>query len=52
MISIVYLAPCMDSRIAIIDLGTNTFHLMIVDITDQGYTVAYRARESFCINGI
>lgn len=36
----------MDSRIAIIDLGTNTFHLLIVDLNKSGYRFVYRERES------
>lgn len=36
----------MDNRIAIIDLGTNTFHLLIVDVNNNGYSIAYRERES------
>lgn len=46
MNSIVYLAPYMDNRVAIIDLGTNTFHLLIVDVSDSDYSVIYRERES------
>lgn len=46
MNSIVYLAPYMDNRVAIIDLGTNTFHLLIVDVSDSDYAVIYRERES------
>ncbi|HEY5689883.1 MAG TPA: exopolyphosphatase [Cyclobacteriaceae bacterium] len=36
----------MDSRIAIIDLGTNTFHLLIVDLNKSGHRFVYRERES------
>ncbi len=36
----------MDKRIAIIDLGTNTFHLLIVDLHHSGYRFVYRERES------
>ncbi len=31
-------------RLACIDLGTNTFHLLIVDIDDKGMTEVYRSR--------
>lgn len=36
----------MDSRIAIVDLGTNTFHLMVVDITPSGYQIVFRDRKA------
>jgi exopolyphosphatase/guanosine-5'-triphosphate,3'-diphosphate pyrophosphatase len=36
----------MTGRIAIIDLGTNTFHLLIVDIGLNGYDVVYRGRDA------
>jgi exopolyphosphatase/guanosine-5'-triphosphate,3'-diphosphate pyrophosphatase len=32
------------SRIAIIDLGTNTFHLLIADVKESGYRIIYRDR--------
>lgn len=32
------------SRIAIIDLGTNTFHLLIAEISESGYRIIYRDR--------
>lgn len=36
----------MESRIAIVDMGTNTFHLLIADIEKDGYRVIYREREA------
>lgn len=36
----------MESRIAIVDLGTNTFHLLIADIEKDGYRVIFREREA------
>lgn len=36
----------MDSRIAIVDLGTNTFHLMIVDLKPSSYEVVFRDRKA------
>lgn len=36
----------MNSRIAILDLGTNTFHLLVADLRpDLGYDVLYKAEE-------
>ncbi|HEX5169899.1 MAG TPA: exopolyphosphatase [Cyclobacteriaceae bacterium] len=32
------------SRIAIIDLGTNTFHLLIADVSESGYHIIHRDR--------
>ena len=32
------------SRIAIIDLGTNTFHLLIADVSESGYRIIHRDR--------
>ena len=32
------------SRIAIIDLGTNTFHLLIAEVKESGYRIIYRDR--------
>lgn len=32
------------SRIAIIDMGTNTFHLLIADVNDTGFTPIHRER--------
>jgi exopolyphosphatase/guanosine-5'-triphosphate,3'-diphosphate pyrophosphatase len=32
------------SRIAIIDLGTNTFHLLIAEVRESGYRIIYRDR--------
>ena len=32
------------SRIAIIDLGTNTFHLLVADVRDSGYHIIHRDR--------
>jgi exopolyphosphatase/guanosine-5'-triphosphate,3'-diphosphate pyrophosphatase len=34
----------MQNRIAIIDLGTNTFHLLIAEGDDKGYNIIYRDR--------
>ncbi len=34
------------NRIAIVDLGTNTFHLLIVDLTDGNYKIVHRLREA------
>ncbi len=36
----------MEKRIAIVDLGTNTFHLMIVDINKSGYWIVHRDRKA------
>lgn len=36
----------MENRIAIVDMGTNTFHLLIADIGIDGYRVVYREREA------
>ncbi|MFZ1808124.1 MAG: Ppx/GppA phosphatase family protein [Cyclobacteriaceae bacterium] len=36
----------MESRIAIVDLGTNTFHLLIVDVKDNQHHVVYRERKA------
>ena len=36
----------MTRRIAIIDLGTNTFHLLIVDIEGGKYHFVYRERNA------
>lgn len=36
----------MDHRIAILDLGTNTFHLMIADVNQQAYRVVHRERQA------
>ncbi|MGE0589356.1 MAG: exopolyphosphatase [Cyclobacteriaceae bacterium] len=36
----------MGSRIAIIDLGTNTFHLLIVDVDQPGYRIVHRERQA------
>lgn len=36
----------MDSRIAIVDLGTNTFHLLIVDIENGNYQLIHRERQA------
>lgn len=36
----------MGNRIAIIDLGTNTFHLLIVDLGEGDYSIVYREREA------
>lgn len=33
-----------DMRLAVIDMGTNTFHLLIVDLEGDGFTVAYREK--------
>ena len=34
----------MDQKIAIIDLGTNTFHLLIATFDNSGYTISHRER--------
>jgi exopolyphosphatase/guanosine-5'-triphosphate,3'-diphosphate pyrophosphatase len=34
----------MKSRIAIIDLGTNTFHLLIAEVSGKGYCITHRER--------
>ncbi len=34
-----------NQRVAVIDLGTNTFHLLIVEIDDQGFREIYRDRQ-------
>ncbi|MEQ9414158.1 MAG: phosphatase, partial [Cyclobacteriaceae bacterium] len=36
----------MESRIAIVDLGTNTFHLLIVDVKENQCHVVYRERKA------
>ena len=36
----------MVNRIAIIDMGTNTFHLLIAEVSDRGYCIVYRERLS------
>jgi len=36
----------MESRIAIVDLGTNTFHLLIVDVKDNQHHIVYRERKA------
>lgn len=36
----------MESRIAIVDLGTNTFHLLIVDVKENQHHVVYRERKA------
>ncbi|MBX2941630.1 MAG: exopolyphosphatase [Cyclobacteriaceae bacterium] len=36
----------MDNRIAIVDLGTNTFHLLIVDIEGNTYQLIHRERQA------
>jgi len=36
----------MESRIAIVDLGTNTFHLLIVDIEGDAYRLVHRERQA------
>lgn len=36
----------MESRIAIVDLGTNTFHLLIVDIEQGVYRLVHRERQA------
>ena len=33
------------SKIAIIDMGTNTFHLLIAEVGASGYTMLYRDHE-------
>lgn len=32
-------------RVAIVDLGTNTFNLLIADVREKGFSVVYSARE-------
>ncbi len=41
-------------RVAVVDMGTNTFHLMIVDIREGGFSFVYRERNPVKIgaNGI
>lgn len=34
----------MESKIAIIDMGTNTFHLLIAEADERGYHITYRER--------
>jgi exopolyphosphatase / guanosine-5'-triphosphate,3'-diphosphate pyrophosphatase len=34
----------MQNKIAIIDMGTNTFHLLIAEADEQGYHITYRER--------
>ena len=36
----------MTKRIAIIDMGTNTFHLLIAEATENGYTIIHRERTA------
>ncbi len=36
----------MESRIAIVDLGTNTFHLLIVDVKENQHHIVYRERTA------
>jgi exopolyphosphatase/guanosine-5'-triphosphate,3'-diphosphate pyrophosphatase len=36
----------MSNRIAIVDLGTNTFHLLIAEKTTEGYSVVFRDRQA------
>ncbi|MBX2911091.1 MAG: exopolyphosphatase [Cyclobacteriaceae bacterium] len=36
----------MESRIAIVDLGTNTFHLLIVDLNGPSYRLVHRERQA------
>jgi exopolyphosphatase/guanosine-5'-triphosphate,3'-diphosphate pyrophosphatase len=36
----------MKNRIAIVDLGTNTFHLLIAEKTKEGYSVIFRERQA------
>ena len=31
-------------RVAVIDLGTNTFHLMLADVTKNSYSIFFRER--------
>lgn len=31
-------------HVAIIDMGTNTFHLMLATITEEGFTINYREK--------
>jgi len=33
-------------QVAVIDLGTNTFHLMLAEIHEKGYTIFYRERKA------
>lgn len=34
----------MENKIAIIDMGTNTFHLLVAEADEQGYHITYRER--------
>jgi exopolyphosphatase/guanosine-5'-triphosphate,3'-diphosphate pyrophosphatase len=34
----------MENKIAIIDMGTNTFHLLLAEADDRGYHITYRER--------
>jgi exopolyphosphatase/guanosine-5'-triphosphate,3'-diphosphate pyrophosphatase len=34
----------MDTKIAIIDMGTNTFHLLIAEADKEGYHITHRDR--------
>ena len=36
----------MTKKIAIIDMGTNTFHLLIAEATESGYTIIHRERTA------
>ncbi len=36
----------MEQKLAIIDLGTNTFHLLIATCSDNGYTISHRERAT------
>ena len=36
----------MTRKIAIIDMGTNTFHLLIAEATENGYTIIHRERTA------
>jgi len=36
----------MTRKIAIIDMGTNTFHLLIAEATENGYTIMHRERTA------
>ena len=36
----------MKEKIGVIDLGTNTFHLLIAEINDGAVTVLYRERQA------
>ena len=36
----------MTKKIAIIDMGTNTFHLLIAEATEKGYTIVHRERTA------